>query len=64
MLSLFITVDLNVAVNKIQMLNVGMKMQEFFPFFTVAKLQNISLLFEKCNVLRSSNKLSNSFVRL
>jgi len=63
MLSLFIAVDLNVAVNKIQMLSVGMKMQQCFPIFTVAKLQNISLLYEKCNVVRSSYKI-NSFVRL
>jgi hypothetical protein len=64
MLSRFVTIDLDVAVNKIQMVNATMKMQQYFPFFTAANLQNISLLFEKCNVVRSSNKLSYIFVRL
>jgi hypothetical protein len=47
MLSLFSTVDLDVAVNKKQKLNVVMETRQYFPFFTVATLQNISLLREK-----------------
>jgi hypothetical protein len=46
MLSRFVTIDLDVAVNKTQMLNPAIKMQQYFPFFTVAKLQHVSLLFE------------------
>jgi len=50
MLSLFNTVDLDLAVNKTQKLNVVMKIRQYFSLFTVATLQNISLLFEKYNV--------------